>query len=931
MLFSLVIPLHNVEAYLGSLLDSIDRQLPGGYELECVIVDDGSTDRSGDLAETWLRDRKAQGTLTGQIIRQFNRGVSAARNAGLAAATGEWVTFPDSDDFLDPGYFRSVAAHIDASANRPPDLVCANLVFFHEADGSYADTHALKHKFASGRRNVRLSDEPETVQMSMASAFAPRAALERTGLRFPDEARASEDSLFALQLLLADPDPVVGLVPDARYYYRRRAAGDSATQNYRHRRSAYIDRLAEGYLPLVRAVAAERGRLPRWVGCQLLYELTWLYAAERRFQQRSTALTPADKILFVKLTAEICEHLETDWIRSYSLPDLTGELRCLFLALRGDTLTDLPVWIEAYDPGQGQVLARYATVQATPVEYVEMGGQAVQPRHRKTVALDYFGQTALWERRLWIDLTGPLTVNTNGQARRLRLGRQGRSGPLGGFGPDGLRQKGEPTTLTPAEIMTHFAARQPLESTMPLPRPPALPRRGLRSHAKIWVRQSGLRLYRFLNTRWPDRFGVDIPSATSHWGGLMRAWPRRLAVESLLARLRYRRAWVLLDRADQAHDNAERLFDHLREHHREVRAYFVLQRESPDWDRLRAKGVHLVSFRSTRHLALVRQAAHVVSSHADPDNLAPAPYERYPFPLALRGSFTFLQHGITKDNVSVLFNRWEIAQVIASTVPEYAAFTGDRTPYALTTKEVCLTGLPRFDRLRRLREAASGADQILLAAPTWRHSFAAGEKNGQSAGAASNRWTREWLALLEDTRLRQMAEQAGLRIVFLPHPNMASLLSRLPVPAAVEVRTHLDSDVQELLAVTRVLVTDYSSLAFDAAYAGADVVYFQFDKSEFFSGRHTYTPGYFSYDDDGFGPVTGTVDEAVEALGHLLGSGRDEASAAVWRSRSDNLFPVRDGSCCERAVAAIAALDRPPDGSGPGAKANSQWRPALGF
>ena len=90
---SIVVPVYNVERYLGACLDSVLRQTFGDFELICV--DDGSTDGSSAiLAEYAARDRRVK------VITQANAGLSAARNAGISMATGEYICFIDSDDWI---------------------------------------------------------------------------------------------------------------------------------------------------------------------------------------------------------------------------------------------------------------------------------------------------------------------------------------------------------------------------------------------------------------------------------------------------------------------------------------------------------------------------------------------------------------------------------------------------------------------------------------------------------------------------------------------------------------------------------------------------------------------------------------------------------------------------------------------------------------
>lgn len=152
-----------------------------------------------------------------------------------------------------------------------------------------------------------------------------------------------------------------------------------------------------------------------------------------------------------------------------------------------------------------------------------------------------------------------------------------------------------------------------------------------------------------------------------------------------------------------------------------------------------------------------------------------------------------------------------------------------------------------------------------------------------------------------------IAEQHGLRVVFAPHPNMAMYLDDLNVPdfiEAVDVRKGIS--YQDLFARARVAMTCFSSAVTEVAYLQRPLVYFQFDADEIFSGNHVYQQGYFSFEKDGFGPVTTAPREALVRLEEAL-SGKEDP---VYAMRRQETFPFRDGTCCERICEAIELLSK---------------------
>lgn len=105
-LISIIVPIYNVEEYLKECLDSIQKQTYQNYD--CIMINDGSTDSSREIAETYLVDSRFR------LINQDNQGLSAARNTGLRNLKEEssFVAFVDSDDYLNPLFLEKLAEQI---------------------------------------------------------------------------------------------------------------------------------------------------------------------------------------------------------------------------------------------------------------------------------------------------------------------------------------------------------------------------------------------------------------------------------------------------------------------------------------------------------------------------------------------------------------------------------------------------------------------------------------------------------------------------------------------------------------------------------------------------------------------------------------------------------------------------------------------------
>lgn len=372
-------------------------------------------------------------------------------------------------------------------------------------------------------------------------------------------------------------------------------------------------------------------------------------------------------------------------------------------------------------------------------------------------------------------------------------------------------------------------------------------------------------------------------------------------------RMKFANCWLFMDRNSFADDNAEHLYRYVKENHSHNNIYFILNDSSSDWNRLKAEGFKLIPFGTEEHKIALLNAAHLISSHADHyvfgglSNAHFADLKRY--------KFTFLQHGIIKDDLSGWLNGKNIHCFVTSSQREYDSIChGDS--YKFCEREVVLTGLPRHDRLR---STPRNARPSILIMPTWRHDLVGkasddGFERDKQSGFITSQYATEWKSFLHSTRLREISEKYEYDVVFFPHANVQPYLPEFEVPAFIKIGTHSpEISMQQYFADCEILVTDYSSVAFEVAALDRKVVYFQFDQDTFFNGSHTYTKGYYSYELDGFGPVRKTLESTLDALEEAAEGTLDQA---LYAERRNATFAFHDLSSCERVYKAIVDLEK---------------------
>lgn len=183
---SVVVPVYNVEPYLNQCIDSILSQTY--RDLEVILIDDGSTDRCGEICDSYGDPRIA-------VFHTDNHGLSAARNLGIEKSHGEYLYFLDSDDWIDPDLMESALERIEDA-----DILC-----FSKYEGKYTGLEALTALIN------------EKIGSAAWSKLFKRTCFST--IRFP-EGRIMEDIATAYKLLFLSENVIFA---DLRgHHYRQR-------------------------------------------------------------------------------------------------------------------------------------------------------------------------------------------------------------------------------------------------------------------------------------------------------------------------------------------------------------------------------------------------------------------------------------------------------------------------------------------------------------------------------------------------------------------------------------------------------------------------------------------------------------------------------------------------------------------------------------
>ena len=242
---SIIVPVFNAEPYLACLLTSLFSQTESSIEI--IAVDDGSTDRSAELLTQAARTDSRL-----RVFLQANLGLAQTRNIALSHATGEWIAFADSDDWLDA---NALKLRIDRAVEQDLDVLVGNAFHFCESPGDQPRTPLLKHQ----SWNEVITGEEWLIRGSTREfphqvwlQLIRRSCLLQWHVKFI-EGIVHEDIPWTLSVALAARR--VGFLPAPLYGYRLSAGSvtaDSSARAIQLRIQSYLK-----ILPLMAAAAAQ--------------------------------------------------------------------------------------------------------------------------------------------------------------------------------------------------------------------------------------------------------------------------------------------------------------------------------------------------------------------------------------------------------------------------------------------------------------------------------------------------------------------------------------------------------------------------------------------------------------------------------------------------------------------------------------------------
>lgn len=354
-----------------------------------------------------------------------------------------------------------------------------------------------------------------------------------------------------------------------------------------------------------------------------------------------------------------------------------------------------------------------------------------------------------------------------------------------------------------------------------------------------------------------------------------------------------RNIYLISERGTEARDNGFHLFRYIRTMHPECECYYIIEKESPDMNKVKEFG-NIVYYRSFKHYLLFAGAKYKISTHImgySPDLVT---FLKFNDKIPLYGKRVFLQHGITKDDIPMLYaERTKVDLFICGARPEYEYI---KRTFHYQDQVLQYTGFARYDKLHEIKTKK----QILIM-PTWRMYLS----DLSDEELEKSEYVIRWNEVLNNKTFAEIIEKNNIQVIFYPHHEMQKKLHLFSsFSKNIVIASFKEYDVQALLMESKLLITDYSSVFFDFAYMKKTSLYYQFDSNSFYEGH--YHKGYFDYYSMGFGEVSQNLEELIERIIEVIN--QNFVMNEKYIDRVKQFFPLYDTKNCERIFEKILKM-----------------------
>lgn len=344
--------------------------------------------------------------------------------------------------------------------------------------------------------------------------------------------------------------------------------------------------------------------------------------------------------------------------------------------------------------------------------------------------------------------------------------------------------------------------------------------------------------------------------------------------------------WLIGERTDQAEDNSYHFFKYCRINKPKKNIYYIIDKESPQYNNIKEYG-NIIQYDSFKHKLYLMQAKKFISAYnfhkfSYPSN--EIEFYRY-IEKHISAEKIFIQHGVAMNSAPYYHQNINKYDYMLTSTQKETNMLIDK--YKWDDKHIMKTGLARYDNLKD--ESKLNSKKKILFMPTWRSSL-----NGVSREEfITSNYYKSIVKFLQSEKLNKLIKDKNLDFVFYIHYQMQSYVDEFKnISKNITILEKSNSNVQQLLKDSNLLITDFSSVAIDFSYMDKPVIFYQFDIENFHYEMND-NEDFIMYKD--FGLILDNKNDVIKQLNKWI----DNKYMNFYKIK-DDLFYNRDYSNCER-------------------------------
>ena len=372
----------------------------------------------------------------------------------------------------------------------------------------------------------------------------------------------------------------------------------------------------------------------------------------------------------------------------------------------------------------------------------------------------------------------------------------------------------------------------------------------------------------------------------------------RLLYHVLKPFYRKKRIWVSFDKLYKGGDNGEYMYHYLKENQPDIEPYYIVNKDAPDYERLKSEGRHILVTNSRRCRVISLFAETILATHTTVWTYCgfTSAQQEYVRDL-LNAKIVCIQHGLTVQKIAQYQNRLFDNTLFYCCASQCEVENILKPIYGYKEEDVVLTGLARYDGLKN-----NDKKQILIT-PTWRRDIVnngiACVKKTHNAHFKDSVYFNIYNNLINNKKLIETAKETGYQIIYMLHPAMSAQSVDFTRNDYVQILEAAgDMSYEKILTESSLMVTDYSGVQFDFAYMRKPVVYYHPDTLPPF-----YEESVFKYESMGFGEICEKEEKLVELLCEYM---KNQCKCKeFYEKRANEFFAFDDYQSCERIYHAV--------------------------